>query len=653
MKNKFSALGINEELVQLLEQNRITDPTPVQTQAIPVLLAGKDVIAQAQTGTGKTLAFLLPIMEKINIAERNVQALVIAPTRELALQITEEAKKLSSVKGANILAAYGGQDVERQIRKLRGDIHIVIGTPGRLLDHVKRKTVNFNKIRTLVLDEADQMLDMGFLRDVEQIIKHTSANRQTLLCSATMPGKIQSLSDKYMHAPFEIRIAGKRITIEQITQLAVETTDSGKQDTLFKLIRQQEPFMAIIFCRTKRRAHSLNRAMKEAGFTSDELHGDLPQGKRERVMSMFRETKTQFLVATDVAARGLDVDGITHVFNYDLPRDSESYIHRIGRTGRAGHNGAAITLITAGDRSDFAAIEKNLGLNIERAERDKNARPDERDVTLGKSKMQERSYASKRPYGSNASAGRTDRGSRKFAGESRPRFDKEKKSFGTQKPKSSYSEPVEGVRKYSKDGKSYSTDYKKTFAKPDRKPFSPDSASEGKRDGAPAFKKPFAKSGQRSFSGNRISEGARGERDGSPAFKKSFAKPGQRSFAGGKPAFGKRSDRDGAPSGFGGKRSFTGSRTSEGTRGERDGSPAFKKTFAKPGQRSFSGGKPAFGKRNDRDAAPSGFGGRREKGQGEKSYTKGGSSFGKKPGQGRSSSFGGKPFSGPRSGRGK
>ncbi len=366
MVNKFSALNIDETFVRLLERNRITEPTPIQDQAIPVLLSGKDVIAQAQTGTGKTLAFLLPIMQNLQLSDGSIQALIITPTRELALQITQEAMKLAQVNGAHILAAYGGQDVNQQIRRLKGSIHIVIATPGRLLDHINRKTVNLTRIKMLVLDEADLMLDMGFLHDIELIIHHTARNRQTLLCSATMPGSIIALSEKYLKTPSHISIAGKHVTLEKIRQLAVETTDDIKQETLCALLDEFKPYMAIVFCRTKKRASSLNNALRKRGYASDELHGDLTQGKRERVMRAFRQSRVRFLVATDVAARGLDIEGITHIFNYDIPRDADGYIHRIGRTGRAGQDGFAVTLVSRADRSALIRIERGIKSTIEK-----------------------------------------------------------------------------------------------------------------------------------------------------------------------------------------------------------------------------------------------------------------------------------------------
>ena len=366
MATDLSTLGISKEIINILKQNGITEPTPVQEQAIPVLLTGKDVIAHAQTGTGKTLAFLLPIMESINVNEAFVQALIITPTRELAIQITAEAKKLAPIKGVNILAAYGGQDVDRQIKKLKGAIHVVIGTPGRLLDHLRRQTVNFRQLKTLVLDEADQMLDMGFLKDVEQIINNTPKKRQTMLFSATLPKEIRSMASRFMQDPIQIHVQGRNVTLDEIRQLVIETSDRAKQDALCKAIDENKPFLAMIFCRTKRRVSALNDELKRLGYNSDELHGDLTQAKREKVMKSFREADLQLLVATDVAARGLDIEGVTHIFNYDIPQDAESYIHRIGRTGRAGQTGVAITFVTSKDQENLNSIEKGIKITIKK-----------------------------------------------------------------------------------------------------------------------------------------------------------------------------------------------------------------------------------------------------------------------------------------------
>jgi len=378
MENKFSKLGINKELTGVLEKNRITKPTPVQAQAIPHILKGNDVVAQAQTGTGKTFAFLLPIMQNINIDKEQIEGLIIAPTRELAIQITKEAKMLAEVNGLNILAAYGGKDVNAQIKKLKGNINIVIGTPGRLLDHLRRGTINLGKLKYLVLDEADQMLHMGFLPDIEDIISATPKSRNTLLFSATIPKGVRSLSKKYAKDPIQIEIESKNVTLDKIKQVVIETTDRGKQDALIEAIEKYNPFLSIIFCRTKRRAKTLNEALQSKGYNSDEIHGDLSQAKRERVMKNFRNAKLQFLIATDVAARGLDIDNITHVFNYDIPQDPESYIHRIGRTGRAGEEGIAITFASPKDRIPLNDIEKTIKTKIDKKRTDKENKKEQR-----------------------------------------------------------------------------------------------------------------------------------------------------------------------------------------------------------------------------------------------------------------------------------
>ncbi|MBS4175332.1 DEAD/DEAH box helicase [Bacillus sp. FJAT-49736] len=343
------------------------EPTPIQEEAIPPLLEGNDIIAQAQTGTGKTFAFILPILERVKVENPNVQALIVSPTRELAIQITDELKKIINAQtNIHVLPVYGGQDVEQQMRRLKGAIHIVIATPGRLLDHMRRGTIDLSNVTMLVLDEADQMLHMGFLPEVQDIMEALSADRQTMLFSATMPKQIRTIAKQYMKSPIEIKVKSQRITVDDIKQVVIETTDRAKQNTLCQLIDDYRPFLAIIFCRTKRRASTLNDALKGRGYLSEELHGDLSQAKREKVMKLFRDAKIQLLVATDVAARGIDVEGVTHVFNYDIPEEVESYIHRIGRTGRAGGTGLAVTLVAPKDRQFLAMIEKGIGINIER-----------------------------------------------------------------------------------------------------------------------------------------------------------------------------------------------------------------------------------------------------------------------------------------------
>ncbi|HLU23323.1 MAG TPA: DEAD/DEAH box helicase [Bacillaceae bacterium] len=362
----FLQLGIRKEINYTLKSLGMVTPTPIQERTIPAVLEGKDVIAKAQTGTGKTLAFVLPILEKIDVQSSDVQALILTPTRELAQQISKEIKRMiENVEGINVLAVYGGQDVEHQLKKLRGAQHIVVATPGRLLDHIRRGTIDLLSVKMFVIDEADQMLLMGFLPEVNKIIDEALSSPQTMLFSATMPHEITTLANKYLVEPEIIEVKAKKVTVEEIKQVVIETTDRRKQQTLFHLLDEHRPFLAIIFCRTKLRASKLHEALILNGYNSDELHGDLSQAKREKAMKRFREAKSQFLVATDVAARGLDVKGVTHVYNYDIPQDVESYVHRIGRTGRAGGDGVAYTLVAPKDLDFLRMIEKGIQQKLE------------------------------------------------------------------------------------------------------------------------------------------------------------------------------------------------------------------------------------------------------------------------------------------------
>ncbi|PYI49968.1 DEAD/DEAH box helicase [Paenibacillus flagellatus] len=368
MASDFGKLGIRPELQKALASYGVKEPTPVQTQAIPLLLAGRDVAAQAQTGTGKTLAFVLPILERLEPKRPFTQALIVTPTRELAVQIAKETERLAAVIDASVLALYGGQDVERQNRKLEQAPAVVVGTPGRLLDHVKRETLSLNGVRMVVVDEADEMLRRGFLEEVETLIALTSEKRQTMLFSATMPQPIRELAERYMRKPEQLRLSGKgkQVTVEEIEQAVVETAEADKTKTLIRLLEHYRPYLAMVFCHSKGRANVLNEALKEANIESDVLHGELSQAKREFVLKRFREAKLQVLVATDIAARGLDIEGVTHVFNYDVPQDAEWYIHRIGRTGRAGESGVAITLATVRDSARIARLESKIGLKLPR-----------------------------------------------------------------------------------------------------------------------------------------------------------------------------------------------------------------------------------------------------------------------------------------------
>ncbi|MGM9923817.1 MAG: DEAD/DEAH box helicase [Bacillus sp. (in: firmicutes)] len=363
----FLSLGISETLVNQLHDMQVMEPTAIQEQAIPAILDGQDVIAQAQTGTGKTYAFILPILEKIDADSERIQALIVTPTRELALQITSEVEKLLATHdNMTVLPIYGGQDVEKQLKKLKKKIHIVIATPGRLIDHLQRQTVDLQHVSYLVLDEADQMLHIGFQNEVDTIIRETPSSRQTLLFSATMSGEVQKLAQKHLRNPVTIQVEKKQGPASNVEQAALALTDRAKQSALIELIEEDRPFLAVIFCRTKRRVTNLYGALKAHGFACDELHSDISQAKRERVMKQFRNAKLQLLIATDVAARGLDVEGVTNVYNYDIPEDAESYVHRIGRTGRAGTYGKAVTFYTKDDVKMLKTIEEELQITIDK-----------------------------------------------------------------------------------------------------------------------------------------------------------------------------------------------------------------------------------------------------------------------------------------------
>ncbi len=368
MSIDFKALGIRREIHTYLAENGIATPTPIQEEAIPVILSGKDVIAQAQTGTGKTLAFLLPFLEKIDPKKPYTQCLVVTPTRELALQIAEEASRLAELLGIGVLSVHGGQSLMQQRRKLKGDdaIHLVIGTPGRILDQYRRKALSLSGVTRLVLDEADTMLHMGFLTEVEEVIRLTSGNRQSVICSATLPPKVRNLARQYMKKPTVIQVQSPKVTLDEIRQVMMELSADDKLDRLCQLIDLYTPYLAIVFCHTRQKAIALNLALGQRGYNTDEFHGDMSQNKRQQVLKRFSEAKLQILVASDIAARGLDIEGVTHVFNYDIPHDVESYIHRIGRTGRAGEKGMAITFVEEAERRYLRLIEQGIRSPLEK-----------------------------------------------------------------------------------------------------------------------------------------------------------------------------------------------------------------------------------------------------------------------------------------------
>ena len=371
----FAEIGVSEALCTLLKNRGISVPTPVQERAVPAMRAGRDVIAQAQTGTGKTLAFLLPVLEKIKPQGAVVQALVIAPTRELAIQIARVAEPLAAALSIGTTLIYGGADIERQKEKLRRHPQLVIGTPGRLLDHVRRGTLALGSVNKVVLDEADEMLKLGFIEDVETLLGHTAQDYQLALFSATMPERIVQLTKRFMHNPACIKIEGEHTTLENIEQIALSVNEEEKLDRLCASINEEAPYLAMVFCATKERTHALMMALAGRGYLVDALSGNLTQTQRAFVLRQFRAAKLQILCATDIAARGLDIEGVTHVYNYDLPPTVTDYIHRIGRTGRAGARGRAITLVTARQHEKLRKIESALKERLARAAVKKKPRP--------------------------------------------------------------------------------------------------------------------------------------------------------------------------------------------------------------------------------------------------------------------------------------
>lgn len=362
----FYELGISGPIQKAITDMGFEEASPIQEKAIPIALTGKDIIGQAQTGTGKTAAFGIPILERVDTSKPYVQAIVIAPTRELAIQVSEEINRLAKYMGVRSLPIYGGQSIDRQINALKKKPHIITGTPGRLIDHIQRKTLRLDRVSLVVLDEADEMLDMGFLEDIERIMKETPNDKQTLLFSATMPRPIQNLAEKFMKSPELIKIKAKEVTSPSVEQIYYEVNEREKFDVLSRLLDVENPELTVIFGRTKRRVDELSDALNKRGYNADGLHGDLNQRQRDVVMNKFREGNIDILVATDVAARGIDVSGVTHVYNFDIPQDPESYVHRIGRTGRAGKTGVATTFVTPREMGQLRAIEKASKGRIER-----------------------------------------------------------------------------------------------------------------------------------------------------------------------------------------------------------------------------------------------------------------------------------------------
>lgn len=354
----FSELNISASTLKSIKRMGFEEATPIQEGTITHAMEGRDVLGQAQTGTGKTAAFGIPLIEKIDPKNPNIQGLIIAPTRELAIQVSEELYKLGYDKRVKLLSVYGGQDISRQIRALKNKPQIIVGTPGRILDHINRKTLKLENVNTLVLDEADEMLNMGFIEDINTILSNVPDTRQTLLFSATMPGPIRKIANTFMKDPVEVKIKSKEMTVENIEQFFVKAQEREKFDVLSRIINVHQPELAIVFGRTKRRVDELSHALSIRGYMAEGIHGDLSQAKRMSVLRQFKENKIDILVATDVAARGLDISGVTHVYNFDIPQDPESYVHRIGRTGRAGKSGMAVTFVTPREMGYLRIVEE-------------------------------------------------------------------------------------------------------------------------------------------------------------------------------------------------------------------------------------------------------------------------------------------------------
>src|SRR5258708_3869038 len=362
----FEDLQLSAPTLKAIKDLGYEEPTPIQAQTINLMLEGKDVIAQAQTGTGKTAAFALPIIERLVKGGTAPQALVLTPTRDLAMQVAEAFHAYGKYHHVSVLPVYGGQPIERQLRALDRGVQVVVGTPGRLLDHIRRGTLNLGQVKAVILDEADEMLAMGFIEDIESILQETPKERQTGLFSATMPRPIVDLAQRYLHDAQRITVQSDQLTVPAIRQVYYEVGARDKMEVLARILDYERPTAALVFCRTKSEVDTLGERLTARAYPAETLHGDLNQTQRDRVMNRFRSGQVELLVATDVAARGLDVEHISHVINYDIPLDPEIYVHRIGRTGRAGRAGAAITLVTPRERRLLSLIERITGATIQR-----------------------------------------------------------------------------------------------------------------------------------------------------------------------------------------------------------------------------------------------------------------------------------------------
>ena len=365
---KFEDLPISDEIKRSVAELGFEEPSPIQAQSIPVILTGKDVIGQAQTGTGKTAAFGIPLLENINEHDESLQAIILCPTRELAIQVAEELRKLAAyLPEINVLPVYGGQPIDRQIKALKKGVQIIIGTPGRVMDHISRGTINLSTIKTVILDEADEMLDMGFRDDIEYILEFIPDERQFLLFSATLPGEILQLAQRYQNDSEIVKVTRHELTTPDVDQKYFEVKEDMKLELLSRLLDINDFDLSLVFCNTKRKVDKLVSHLQVRGYLADGLHGDLTQNQRDHVMRKFKNGNIEILVATDVAARGIDVGGVEGVFNYDIPNDNEYYVHRIGRTGRAGKTGKAFSFVSGREIYQLRDIQRYAKTKIEQA----------------------------------------------------------------------------------------------------------------------------------------------------------------------------------------------------------------------------------------------------------------------------------------------
>ena len=364
---RFEELEISNEVKKAISEMGFEEATPIQTKSIPVIMTGKDVIGQAQTGTGKTASFGIPLIERIDRKNKDVQAIILCPTRELAIQVADELRKLTKyTSGIKTLPIYGGQPITRQIQALKKGVQVVIGTPGRVMDHMRRRTIKLQDVNMIVLDEADEMLNMGFRDDIETVLAQLPVERQTIMFSATMPKAIMEIAKQFQNNPELVKVIHKKLTVPNMDQLYYEVKKRNKFEVLTRLIDIHNPKLAIVFSNTKRQVDELVTSLQARGYTADGLHGDLKQPQRDRVMNSFRNGYTEILVATDVAARGIDVDEVEAVFNYDVPQDEEYYVHRIGRTGRAGREGKAFTFVVGKEIYKLRDIQRYTKTKIKR-----------------------------------------------------------------------------------------------------------------------------------------------------------------------------------------------------------------------------------------------------------------------------------------------